>query len=73
MAWMKGRSRNFILSESLLGGSKTALSIAFNDKCDVVVATLVVSGGKAQLFETRALAFLSSDPVMEWAKIALGL
>jgi hypothetical protein len=70
---MKGRSRNFILSESLLGGRKTALSIAFNDKCDVVVATLVVSGGEAQLFETRALAFLNSDPVMEWAKITLGL
>jgi hypothetical protein len=73
VAWMKGRSRNFILSDSLLGGSKTALAIAFNDKCDVLVATLVVSGGEAQLFEAPVLAFLNSDPVMEWAKIALGL
>jgi hypothetical protein len=73
VAWMKGRSRNFILSDSLLSGSKSALAIAFNDKCDVVVATLVASSGEAQQFEARALAFLNSEPVMEWAKIALGL
>lgn len=73
VAWMKGRSRNFILSDSLLLGSKTALAIAFNDKCDVVVATLVVSGGEAKLFEAAALAFLSSDTVMEWTKVTLGL
>jgi hypothetical protein len=73
VAWMKGRSRNFVLSDSLLRGSKTALAIAFNDKCDVVVATLVVSGGDAKLFEASALAFLNSDSVMEWTKVTLGL
>jgi hypothetical protein len=73
VAWMKGRSRNFILSDSLLSGSKSALAIAFNDKCDVVVATLIASSGEARQFEARALAFLNSEPVMEWAKIALGL
>jgi len=73
VAWMKGRSRNFILSESLLNGGKTALAIVFNDKCDVIVATLVASGGEAQQFEARALAFLNSDTVMGWAKITLGL
>jgi hypothetical protein len=73
VAWMKGRSRKFVLSDSLLNGGKTALAIAFNDKCDVVVATLIASGGEAQQFEMRALAFLNSDAVMDWAKITLGL
>lgn len=70
---MKGRSRSFILSKSLLSGGRTALAIAYNDKCDVVVATLVASGDQARRFEPGALVFLNSDAVMDWARVTLGL
>src|SRR5215475_8828913 len=34
--WMKGRSRGY-----RVGAVKSALSLAFNDRCDVIVATVI--------------------------------
>jgi hypothetical protein len=70
---MKGRSRSFILSKSLLRGDRTALALAVNDKCDVIVTTLVASSDEAHQFEPSALGFLNSNPVMDWARLTLGL
>ena len=39
VGWMKGRSRPYQV-EMRYGAPRTALAIAFNDKCDVVVATV---------------------------------
>ena len=41
VAWMKGRSRSYAISAPVRGG-KSALSVAFNDRCDAIVATIVV-------------------------------
>src|SRR5262249_54211457 len=40
VGWMKGRSRPYQVAIPY-GSPRTALAIAFNDKCDVVVATVV--------------------------------
>jgi hypothetical protein len=47
------------------------LAIAFNDKCDVVVATVLSE--QAAAAERAALSFLNSDLVLRWAEKELGL
>jgi hypothetical protein len=70
--WMKGRSRGYAL-----GGpgaaAKSVLSIAFNDRCDVIVATIAVGGDEPAAQEEAALAFLNGDLVLHWAQTTLGL
>ena len=44
VGWMKGRSRPYQV-EMRHGAPRTALAIAFNDKCDVVVATVAAMRG----------------------------
>ena len=65
---MKGRSRAY-------GGSGAdplaVLSIAFNHRCDVMVAT--ATGGDLQTREAEALVFLGSAPTLAWVEQALGL
>jgi hypothetical protein len=38
---MKGRSRSYAIANPVRSG-KSALSIAFNDRCDAIVATVVL-------------------------------
>jgi hypothetical protein len=64
---MKGRSRGY-----RVGSAKSVLSLAFNDRCDVIVAT-VVAGDHAVAQEQAVLEFLNSDQVLNWAKVVLGL
>jgi hypothetical protein len=72
VAWMKGRSRVYTgLSNTPPDAS--ALAIAYNDRCDVIVATAVVSSKAPASFEPAVLDFLNSEPVMRWAERALGL
>jgi hypothetical protein len=66
--WMKGRSRGYTVS----GPAKSVLSIAFNDRCDVIVAT-VVAGDEPSSQEQPVLEFLNSDLVLRWAETTLGL
>jgi hypothetical protein len=69
--WMKGRSRSYTA-----GGrgpsTKSVLSIAVNDRCDVIVATIAV-GGDAPAAPEAVLEFLNSDLVLRWAQTTLGL
>jgi hypothetical protein len=53
------------------GSPRTALAIAFNDKCDVVVATVVAADIAAA--ERAALQFLNGDLVLRWTERELGL
>ena len=48
------------------------LSVAFNDRCDVVVATAAVHGEAATL-ESAVLEFLNGDLVLRWAEKTFGL
>ncbi|HEY4919985.1 MAG TPA: hypothetical protein VII40_07765 [Xanthobacteraceae bacterium] len=70
VAWMKGRSRPYDVAGRATGAT---LALAFNDHCDVIVATAVVPDGPAARVEPAVLAFLNSDTVINWAKEALGL
>jgi len=67
--WMKGRSRGYRVGAP---SAKSVLSLAFNERCDVIVATVVaVDDPVAQ--EAAVLEFLNGDVVLNWAKVVLGL
>lgn len=72
IAWMKGRSRAYTLTTRNPPG-KTALSVAFNDRCDMVVATAVLRHDRPAIIEPRVIDFLNGSTVLRWAEIALGL
>jgi len=70
VGWMTGRSRVFTVTAPHLPPI-AATAIAFNDRCDVVVAT--VTAGADPSHGTRpALDFLNSDLVLRWARSELG-
>jgi hypothetical protein len=67
---MQGRSRLYMVE---VQPRRTALALAYNDKCDVVVATIVSDHGLPENAEPMALAFLSGGIAMRWVETALGL
>jgi hypothetical protein len=69
--WMKGRSRVFVLSAPV--PKKPVLALAFNDRCDVIVASVVAANGRPADLEAVVLDFLNSETVLHWAEAALGL
>jgi hypothetical protein len=71
VGWMQGISRAYRVSETKEG--ERLLSIAFNDECDVVVATAKLDNGDPALVEPAVIAFLNSRPMVLWAKKELGL
>lgn len=66
---MRGRSRAYRVE----GNGNAALSLAFNQRCDMVAATALVEPGAPASLEPAVLAFLNSDRMLKWAEIALGL
>jgi hypothetical protein len=72
VGWMNGRSRPYHVTIAY-GSPRTALAIAFNDKCDVVVATVVADRDRIPAAESAALEFLNGDLVLRWAERELGL
>jgi hypothetical protein len=69
---MKGRSRPYQV-DMRYGPVRTALAIAFNDKCDVVVATVGAERRHLVNAERLGLDFLNSDRVLRWVETELGL
>src|SRR5215471_6374978 len=67
--WMKGRSRGYTVG---VPSAKSVLSLAFNNRCDVIVAT-VVAGDEPVAQERPVLEFLNGDLVLHWAEVVLGL
>jgi hypothetical protein len=72
VGWMKGRSRPYHVTIPY-ASPRTALAIAFNDRCDVVVATVTADKGRIPAAERAALDFLNGDLVLRWAEKELGL
>jgi hypothetical protein len=72
IAWMKGRSRAYMLTARNPPG-KTALSVAFNDRCDMVVATVVLPHDRPAIIEPGVIDFLNGSSVLRWAEVTLGL
>jgi hypothetical protein len=67
IGWMTGRARAYALVD------RTALSVAFNDRCDMAVATIVLPHDRVAALEPRVLDFLNSAAVLDWAKLAFGI
>ena len=72
VAWMKGRSRSYSIANASPAG-KSALSIAFNDRCDAIVATAIVGHDRPAAAEPAILGFLNGDVIQKWAQVTLGL
>jgi hypothetical protein len=72
VAWMKGRSRSYALNAPDQP-RKSALSIGYNDRCDAIVATVVVPHDRPGEIEAHALKLLNGPIVMRWAEVTLGL
>ena len=72
IGWMKGRLRTYKFTESNSAG-RTAISVAFNDRCDMIVATVVIPHDQPAKIEPGVLEFLNSKPVLHWAELAFGI
>jgi len=69
---MHGRRRSYAVA-GRGAPARSALTIAFHDRCDMVVATAAVGGDAPAAQEDAVLAFLNSETVLRWAQAALGL
>ena len=69
---MKGRSRPYHVTMPY-GSPRTAVAVAFNDRCDVMVTTVVADRNRLELAERAALEFLNGDLVLRWVEKELGL
>jgi len=69
---MKGRSRAYTLT-SRNPAVKTAISVAFNDRCDMIVATVVLPHDRPATINPGVIEFLNSGTVLRWAELTLGL
>ncbi len=68
---MAGRSRAYASGR---GDAQTQiLSLAFNERCDVIVATARSPDARPDAIEGKALEFLNSPLVLRWAELTLGL
>jgi hypothetical protein len=72
VAWMRGRSRAYALTDRNWPG-RSAISIVFNDRCDMIVATAVLPHDRPAEIEPGVMEFLNSSSVLHWAEIALGI
>jgi hypothetical protein len=65
IGWMKGRSRRF---ENADAARAQVLSIAFHDRCNLIVAVATFAPGNQEAVEPAVIAFLNSDRVLRWVK-----
>src|SRR5438552_3388435 len=72
IAWMKGRSRAYALTAHNRPG-RSALSVVFNDRCDMIVATVVLPHDQPATIEPTVMEFLNSRTVLHWAELTLGI
>ena len=69
---MNGRRRAYTVA-SRGGPAVSVLSVAFNDRCDLVVATAASGRDTRPGQEAAVLDFLNGDVVLRWAERTLGL
>ena len=67
VGWMKGRARAYAVN----GGN--VVSVAFNDRCDMMVATAVLGPAATASAESHVVDFLNSAPMLDWTKLKLGI
>jgi hypothetical protein len=69
---MKGRSRGYAIAGAEIA-ARSALAMAFHERCDLIVATAAIDGPHPGDLEGTVLQFLNSDLVLRWAEVTLGL
>jgi len=69
---MRGRSRGYAI-RGAPNNNGNAISLAFNQRCDMVAALILLEQGAPASLEPAVLAFLNSERVLKWAETALGL
>jgi hypothetical protein len=69
---MQGRSRAYALT-ARDRRSKTVISIAFNERCDMIAATALLQDGRPATIEPAIIEFLNSRTVLHWSEVTLGL
>ena len=72
IAWMKGRSRAYAVAEPYRAAN-SVLAIAFNDRCDAIVATATIAHDGPKAIEPSVIEFLNSEVIVHWAEVTLGL
>jgi hypothetical protein len=72
IAWMKGRSRAYTLTARNWSG-RSAISVVLNDRCDMIVATVVLPHDWSATIQPGVIEFLNSRTVLHWAEMALGI
>jgi hypothetical protein len=68
---MNGRVRAYALTDP--GPGASLISVVFNDRCDMVVATVVLARDQPTTIERAVIEFLNSAPLLHWTELALGL
>jgi hypothetical protein len=71
VGWMNGRSRAYNVAIPY-AQPRDVLAVAFNDQCNVMVATVVAEHVQIAQAEHVALEFLNGQLVLHWAKAELG-
>jgi hypothetical protein len=72
VAWMKGRLRTYAIAGP--GRAQTAaMSIAYNNDSDALVATIILDDAQASGVEPTVIEFLNGKPMLNWVKATLGL
>jgi hypothetical protein len=72
IARMDGRSRPYTLNARTPLG-KTAISVVFRERCDMIAATAVLGHDRPAAIEPSVIEFLNGSTVMRWAEVTLGL
>jgi hypothetical protein len=68
---MKGLARPYGMSDGET--TEVLLSVAYNSECDVVVAVATLGDADAAAVTPKLVAFLSTEPMLHWARKELGL
>jgi hypothetical protein len=71
VGWMQGRSRAYRIANA--GNSGLALSTAFHNECDALVATAMFDRARLADIEPAVIGFLNSRTALDWARVELGL
>jgi hypothetical protein len=72
VAWMKGRIRAYATA-SPFRSQTYALSVAFNNNYDALVATVVLKDGQPDGVEPVIIQFLNGKTIQRWVMLTLGL
>ncbi|NOJ43649.1 hypothetical protein [Bradyrhizobium australiense] len=69
---MRGRTRAYSVSAAQ-NRNGAVISLAFNQRCDMVAATVLLQHGASTSIEPAVLEFLNSEIMLKWAETTLGL